>query len=198
MLKVRVSVKSGAFKGDPDLLLNAFTKKNMPKLYRYIEVATKAALKDKQNLPRNYGKISFYDDDRELTGKTGAHLVTQYQTRTETTGDGENLVVSNKKTVKGGWNVFWMLNEGTGFYSSAPKFMRFFDRYGNLSGAGPGFRSVQFRRGNMQFVPKFNSYIEKCVDIGMDNAVQTWDMSGAAESEFAKVLKRAGFKVELS
>jgi hypothetical protein len=49
----------------------------------------------------------------------------------------------------------------------------------------------------MQFVPKFNSYIEKCVDIGMDNAVQTWDMSGAAESEFAKVLKRAGFNVEL-
>jgi hypothetical protein len=197
MLKVKVTVKADKIKGDPDILNNAFTKKNMPKLYRYIEVATKAALKDKANLPHFWGRTAFYDDDRQLTGKTGAHLLTQYQTRTETGADGENLIVSNKKTVKGGWNVFWMLNEGTRWYSSFPKFMRFYDRYGSYTNTGPGFRSVQFRRGNDRFVPLFNTYIEKCAQLGVDNAVQTWDMSGAAQSEFAKLLKKAGFKVEL-
>ena len=198
MLKVRVTVKADKIRGDPSILNNAFTKKNMPKLYRYIEVATKAALKDKANLPHFWGRTAFYDDDRQLTGKTGRHLLTQYQTRTETGADGENLIVSNKKTVKGGWNVFWMLNEGTRDYTiTPPKLMHFFDRYGNRSGMA-GFHTVSFRRGNYQFVPMFNTYIEKCAQLGVDNAVQTWEMSGAAQSEFAKLLKKAGFNVVLS
>jgi len=193
MLKVRVTVKADKITGDPSILNDAFTKKNMPKLYRYIEVATKAALKDKDNLPHYDGQVSFYDDARALTGKTGVHLVSQYQTRTETGADGENLIVSNKKTVKGGWNVFWMLNEGTRDYTIAPpKFMRFYDRY------AMHFRKTRTRAGNYGFTSRFNTYIEKCAQLGVDNAVQTWEMSGAAQSEFAKLLKKAGFNVVLS
>ena len=77
-----------------------------------LEVATKQALGDKSSLPLVYGRTAFYDSDRSLTGKTGPHLQSQDQTRTETGPDSEQLVVSNKKNV-GGWNVFWMLNEGT-------------------------------------------------------------------------------------
>ncbi|CAK0771273.1 hypothetical protein CCP3SC15_420019 [Gammaproteobacteria bacterium] len=197
MLKVNVTIKCGAIPSkDPDAIRGVFSKKNMPKLYRYIEIATKQALKDKSSLPHVYGRQAFYDDDRQRTGKKGPHLISQYQTRTETGAEGVDLVVSNKKQVNG-WNVFWMLNEGTRAYISYPKFMHFFDRYGSFSGKQPGFRNVQFRRGNERFVPIFNTWLEQRAQKGVDKGVEIWDMSGAAQLEFAKVLKRAGFNPEV-
>ena len=186
MLKVKVTIKSGAFDGDPTLLVNAFTKKNLPKLYRYIEVATKADLKDKNNLPHSEGKICFFDDERDKTRHKGPHLINRYQVSTE-----EGLLtISNKKTVKGGWNVFWMLNEGTQDYTiRAPKFMRWYDRY-----AGH-FKRGHTRAGNYGFTTRFNKHIYDCAQSGVDTGVELWEISGAAQSEFAKILKKAGFKV---
>lgn len=193
MLKLSVTVKAtGLSKLKPEVLNTAFTKKTMPKLYRYIEKATKESVRDKSGLPHYWGRTAFYDDDRQLTGKSGPHMISQYQTRTED----NTLFISNKKTVAGGWNVFWMLNEGTAFYSSFPKFMRFYDRYGSSTGQ-PGFRSTQFRRGNTRFVPIFNSYLEQRAQIGVDKGVQLWEMSGAMESEFGKLLKKSGLNVEM-
>jgi len=193
VVKVKIS---GLPSGNPDEIRRAFSRKNMPKLYRYIEIATKQALSDKSSLPMVYGRQAFNDTDRSLTGKTGPHLYTQYQTRTETGPDSELLVVSNKKNV-GGWNVFWMLTDGTRWYNAMPKLMKFFDRYGSFNHAGPGFRQVRFRKGNEAFVPIFNKWLDQQVQKGVDKGVQVWDMSGAAQSEFAKMLKNAGFKVKL-
>ena len=190
---VKVKISGLPAGGNPDQIRSAFSRKNMPKLYRYIEVATKQALGDRSSLPHYWGRTAFYDDDRQLTGKSGPHMISQYQTRTED----NTLFISNKKTVAGGWNVFWMLNEGTRAYVSFPKFMRFYDRYGNFGGTGPGFRTVQFRRGNTRFVPFFNTYLEQRAQKGVDKGVELWEMSGAMESEFGKLLKKAGFKVTL-
>jgi len=192
---VKVKISCGAFaSNDPSFLRQAFTRKNMPKLYRFIEVATKKALGDKSSLPRFHGRTAFYDDDRRLTKKTGPHLITQFQARVETSSNGEELVVDNKKTV-GTWNVFWMLTDGTRWYNARPKFMHFFDRYGSWSSTSPGWRTVQFRRGNEQFVPIFNTWLESRAQFGVEKGVELWDMSGAKDSEFYKVLKRAGFSV---
>jgi hypothetical protein len=194
MLKIGVTIRATGFsKLKPEVLNTAFTKKTMPKLYRYIEKATKEAVRDKSALPHYWGRTAFYDDDRQLTGKSGPHMISQYQTRTED----NTLFISNKKTVAGGWNVFWMLNEGTRAHVSFPKFMRFYDRYGSFGGTGPGFRTVQFRRGNTRFVPIFNTYLEQRAQKGVDKGVQLWEMSGAMESEFGKLLRKAGFNVEL-
>ena len=193
VVKVRIN---GLPSGNPESIRSAFTRKNMPKLYRYIEVATRQALGDKDSLPLVYGRQAFNDTDRSLTGKTGPHLYSQYQTRTETGPDSELLVVSNKKNV-GGWNVFWMLTDGTRWYNATPKLMKFYDRYGCFDHTGPGFRQVRFRRGNEAFVPVFNKWLDQQVHKGVEKGVQVWDMSGADQSEFAKVLKNAGFKVKL-
>ena len=193
---VKVKISGLPAGGNPDQIRSAFSRKNMPKLYRYIEVATKQALGDKSSLPLVYGRTAFYDSDRSLTGKTGPHLQSQYQTRTETGPDSEQLVVSNKKNV-GGWNVFWMLTDGTRFYNTFPKLMKFYDRYGSFNHTGPGFRQVRFRRGNEAVVPVFNKWLDQQVQKGVDKGVQTWDITGAAQSEFARVLKNAGFKVTL-
>ncbi len=198
MLKINVTVNCGAIpKKDPGpVLRQAFTKKNMPKLYRFIQVATAKALGDKSSLPRFYGRIAFYDDDRQLTGKKGRHLISQFSALTEQGPENVDLVVSNKKDV-GKWNLFWMLTDGTQSYNSAPKFMKFFDRYGDKSGTGPGFRQVQFRRGNERFVPLFNTWLEQRAQAGVEAGIQKWEMSGTAEEEFAKVLRKAGFNPEV-
>ena len=190
---VKVKISGLPAGGNPDQIRSAFSRKNMPKLYRYIEVATKQALGDRSSLPHYWGRTAFYDDDRQLTGKSGPHMISQYQTRTED----NTLFISNKKTVAGGWNVFWMLTDGTRFYNTFPKLMKFYDRYGSFNHMGPGFRQVRFRRGNEAFVPVFNKWLDQQVQKGVDKGVQTWDMTGAAQSEFARVLKNAGFKVTL-
>jgi hypothetical protein len=189
MLKLSVTVKAtGLSKLKPEVLNTAFTKKTMPKLYRFIEVATKANLKDKNNLPYSEWKICFFDDERKLTGKKGPHLVNRYHTRTED----NTLFISNSKTVKGGWNVFWMLNEGTRDYTiAAPKFMRFYDRY-----AGH-FKKTRTRAGNYGFTSRFNKHLEDCAQMGVDEGVELWEVTGAMESEFGKLLKKAGLSVEL-
>ena len=189
---VKVKISGLPAGGNPDQIRSAFSRKNMPKLYRYIEVATKQALGDRSSLPHYWGRTAFYDDDRQLTGKSGPHMISQYQTRTED----NTLFISNKKNV-GGWNVFWMLTDGTRFYNTFPKLMKFYDRYGSFNHTGPGFRQVRFRRGNEAVVPVFNKWLDQQVQKGVDKGVQTWDMTGAAQSEFARVLKNAGFKVTL-
>lgn len=190
-----VVIKCGAFsKTDPSFLRQAFTKKSMPKLYHFIEMATQKLLKDKSSLPRYWGRIAFYDDDRSLTGKTGSHLINKFHARTDTTGTGEELVISNSKQV-GKWNLFWMLTEGTRWYNASPKFMHFFDRYGSESGQ-QGFKRVRFRKGNERFVPLFNTWLEKQAQAGVEKGVEQWVNSGTMETEFGKVLKRAGFKFE--
>lgn len=198
MLKINVTVNTKAMpRKDPGpVLRQAFSKKNMPKLYRFIQVATGKALGDKSSLPRFYGRIAFYDDDRQLTGKKGRHLISQFNTLTEQGPENVNLVVSNKKDV-GRWNLFWMLTDGTRSYNAAPKFMKFYDRYGDKSRTGPGFRQVQFRHGNERFVPLFHTWLEQRVQAGVDAGIQKWEMSGTAEEEFAKVLRKAGFNPEI-
>lgn len=194
MLKVTVKAsRNNLPEVDPSGLQHAFNKKNMPKLFRYIEVATKRALGDKSSLPHFYGRTAFYDDKRQLTGKSGPNLIQKFKVRTEETPNGAQLVISNTKMV-GNYNLFWMLTDGTKSYWSGPKFMTFFDRYGNRGGTGPGFRCVRFRRGNQQFVPLFNNWIDQQAQAGTDKGVQAWEMSGAAQKEIETVLRKSVFK----